>query len=73
LVATALAYGASPLTPRETTVLREAALGAPAEEIAARLHLSAGTVRNYLTGAITKTGARNKVEAIRIAQDVGWI
>ncbi|MEU1877121.1 response regulator transcription factor [Streptosporangium sp. NPDC020072] len=73
LVATALAYGASPLTPRETTVLREAALGAPAEEIAARLHLSAGTVRNYLTGAIAKTGARNKVEAIRIAQDVGWI
>ncbi|MEV4090675.1 response regulator transcription factor [Streptosporangium saharense] len=73
LVATALAYGASPLTPREATVLREAALGAPAEEIAARLHLSTGTVRNYLTGAIAKTGARNKVEAIRIAQDVGWI
>ncbi|GAA3119270.1 response regulator transcription factor [Streptosporangium carneum] len=73
LVATAIEYGASPLTPREATVLREAARGAPAEEIAARLHLSAGTVRNYLTGAITKTGARNKIDAIRIAQDVGWI
>ncbi|GHH63090.1 DNA-binding response regulator [Streptosporangium violaceochromogenes] len=73
LVATALAYGTSPLTPREATVLREAARGAPAEEIAARLHLSPGTVRNYLTGAITKTGARNKIDAVRIAEDAGWI
>ncbi|MFJ2029149.1 DNA-binding response regulator [Streptosporangium sp. NPDC087985] len=73
LVATAIAYGASPLTPREATVLREAANGAPAEEIAGRLHLSTGTVRNYLTGAITKTGARNKIDAIRIAEDAGWI
>ena len=73
LVAAAVEYGASPLTLREATVLREAARGAPAEEIARRLHLSPGTVRNYLTGAITKTGARNTIDAIRIAQDAGWI
>ncbi|GLW26274.1 response regulator transcription factor [Microbispora triticiradicis] len=73
LVASAMEYGESPLTPREATVLREAARGASAEEIAARLHLSAGTVRNYLTGAITKTGARNKIDAVRIAEDAGWL
>ncbi|MBP2705448.1 response regulator transcription factor [Microbispora sp. RL4-1S] len=73
LVASAMEHGESPLTPRETTVLREAARGASAEEIAARLHLSAGTVRNYLTGAITKTGARNKIDAIRVAEDAGWL
>lgn len=73
LVSAALEYGESPLTPRETTVLREAAHGASAEEIAARLHLSAGTVRNYLTGAITKTGARNRLDAVRIAEDAGWL
>ncbi|MDP9845335.1 response regulator transcription factor [Streptosporangium lutulentum] len=73
LVAAAVEYGASPLTLREATVLKEAARGAPAEEISRRLHLSTGTVRNYLTGAITKTGARNKIDAIRIAQDAGWI
>ncbi|MFI6477725.1 DNA-binding response regulator [Nonomuraea sp. NPDC050663] len=73
LVAAAMEYGESPLTQRETTVLREAARGASAEEIAQRLHLSTGTVRNYLTGAITKTGARNKIDAIRIAQDAGWL
>ncbi len=73
LVASAMEHGESPLTPRETTVLREAARGASAEEIAARLHLSAGTVRNYLTGAITKTGARNKIDAVRIAEDAGWL
>ncbi|GIH79761.1 response regulator transcription factor [Planobispora longispora] len=73
LVSTAMEYGASPLTAREREVLGQAARGAPAEEIAARLHLSAGTVRNYLTSAITKTGARNKIDAIRIAEDAGWI
>ncbi|MDR8413959.1 response regulator transcription factor [Nonomuraea sp. 3-1Str] len=73
LVASALQYGESPLTPREATVLREAARGASAEDISARLHLSAGTVRNYLTSAITKTGARNKIDAIRIAEDAGWL
>lgn len=73
LVASAMEYGESPLTQREATVLREAARGASAEEIASRLHLSPGTVRNYLTGAITKTGARNKIDAIRIAEDAGWL
>ncbi|GLX96209.1 response regulator transcription factor [Herbidospora sp. NBRC 101105] len=73
LVASAMERGESPLTSREATVLRETAGGATAEEIAARLHLSAGTVRNYLTGAITKTGARNKIDAIRIAEDAGWL
>ncbi|TDD36672.1 response regulator transcription factor [Nonomuraea terrae] len=73
LVSTAMAYGESPLTPRESTVLGQAALGASAEEIASRLHLSSGTVRNYLTTAIAKTGARNKIDAIRIAQDAGWL
>ncbi|WP_067183002.1 response regulator transcription factor [Microtetraspora niveoalba] len=73
LVASAMDYGASPLTPRETTVLKEAARGSSAEEIAERLHLSPGTVRNYLTSAITKTGARNKIDAIRVAQDAGWL
>ncbi|WP_068922490.1 response regulator transcription factor [Planobispora rosea] len=73
LVSAAMEYGASPLTPREREVLGQAARGATAEEIAARLHLSAGTVRNYLTGAITKTGARNKINAIRVAEDAGWI
>ncbi|MEV0587906.1 response regulator transcription factor [Nonomuraea sp. NPDC050310] len=73
LVAAAMEYGESPLTQREATVLREAAHGSSAEEIAQRLHLSTGTVRNYLTGAITKTGARNKIDAIRIAEDAGWL
>ncbi|MFD2353639.1 DNA-binding response regulator [Nonomuraea ferruginea] len=73
LVSAAMEYGESPLTPRESTVLREAARGASAEEIASRLHLSPGTVRNYLTGAITKTGARNKIDAIRIAEDASWL
>ncbi|MFI6326417.1 DNA-binding response regulator [Nonomuraea sp. NPDC050556] len=73
LVASAMEYGETPLTARESTVLREAARGSSAEEIAGRLHLSAGTVRNYLTAAITKTGARNKIDAIRIAEDAGWL
>ncbi|SDR06954.1 response regulator transcription factor [Thermostaphylospora chromogena] len=73
LVAAAMEYGESPLTPRETTVLKEAAAGATAEEIAARLHLSPGTVRNYLTSAVGKVGARNKVEAIRVAEEAGWL
>ncbi|NRQ40251.1 response regulator transcription factor [Nonomuraea sp. NN258] len=73
LVSAAMAYGESPLTPRESLVLKEAAHGATAEETATRLHLSAGTVRNYLTAAITKTGARNKIDAIRIAEDAGWL
>ncbi|MBC2879435.1 MULTISPECIES: response regulator transcription factor [Streptomyces] len=63
----------SPLTARETEVLRLAAEGAEAGEIASRLHLSAGTVRNYLTTVVTKLNARNRVDAIRIARDSGWL
>ncbi|WP_240942829.1 response regulator transcription factor [Planosporangium thailandense] len=63
----------NPLTDREREVLRLAADGAPAKEIAAQLYLSAGTVRNYLSRVIAKTGARTRIEAIRIAQGSGWI
>jgi two-component system response regulator DesR len=63
----------NPLTEREREVLRLAGDGAPAKEIAAQLFLSAGTVRNYLSRVIAKTGARTRIEAIRIAQDSGWI
>ena len=74
LVASAMEYGESPLTPaRVERAARRRPRGASAEEIASRLHLSPGTVRNYLTGAITKTGARNKIDAIRIAEDAGWL
>jgi two-component system, NarL family, response regulator DesR len=62
-----------PLTGREIEVLRMAADGANAVDIAARLYLSAGTVRNYLTTAVTKLNARNRVDAIRIAKDSGWL
>jgi len=62
-----------PLTAREIEVLRLAAGGADAMEIAARLYLSVGTVRNYLTTIVTKLNARNRVDAIRIAQEVGWV
>ena len=73
LVAAALDTGASPLTPRETDVLRTAEAGASTEEIATALCLSPATVRNYLSNAITKTGARNRIDAIRIARNAGWL
>jgi two-component system response regulator DesR len=62
-----------PLTGREIEVLRMAADGANAVDIAGRLYLSAGTVRNYLTTAVTRLNARNRVDAIRIAKDAGWL
>ncbi|MDG9715986.1 response regulator transcription factor [Streptomyces sp. DH24] len=69
----ALLEGAEmPLTSRELSVLSLAAEGAPMAEIAARLHLSRGTVRNYMATAIRKVGARNRVDAIRIVQSAGW-
>jgi two-component system, NarL family, response regulator DesR len=73
LVAAALETGASPLTGRETDVLREAQNGTSTEDIGARLALAPATVRNYLSNAIAKTGARNRIDAIRIARDAGWI
>jgi two-component system response regulator DesR len=62
-----------PLTSREVEVLRMAASGADAGDIAARLFLSAGTVRNYLTTIVTKLNARNRVDAIRLAEEAGWL
>ncbi|WNF28030.1 response regulator transcription factor [Streptomyces sp. C11-1] len=63
----------TPLTERETEVLRMAAEGSEAGEIARLLHLSPGTVRNYLTTVVSKLNARNRVDAIRIARDSGWL
>ncbi|MZE75502.1 response regulator transcription factor [Streptomyces xinghaiensis] len=63
----------NPLSPRETEVLRLAARGADAAEIAGCLYLTTGTVRNYLTAIVTKLNARNRVHAIRIAEEAGWI
>ncbi len=62
-----------PLSDRERQVLRLASDGANGNDIAARLELSEGTVRNYLSDAITKLGAKNRVEAARIARDKGWL
>ncbi|SPT52664.1 Transcriptional regulatory protein uhpA [Actinomyces bovis] len=65
--------GPNPLTPREREVLRAARDGADVCEIAQVLHLGEGTVRNYLSGAISKTHARNRTEAARTAESNGWI
>ncbi len=73
LAAEAMAAGDSPLTARESDVLALAAEGAPVEEIAARAHLSAGTVRNYLSAAVAKLGTANRHEAARVARQRGWI
>ena len=73
LAAAALAIGATPLSAREADVLREAADGATVAEIARRLFLSEGTVRNYLSSAIGKTGAPTRVEAARVAEEKGWL
>ncbi|MEO9322486.1 response regulator transcription factor [Nocardioides sp. C4-1] len=73
LAAEAIAAGDSPLTPRESDVLELAATGAPIDEIAERASLSSGTVRNYLSNAMTKLGAANRHDAVAIAQRMGWI
>jgi two-component system, NarL family, response regulator DesR len=62
-----------PLTDRERQVLRMAGEGQPSADIASTLHLSEGTVRNYLSEAISKLGAGNRVEAARIAREKGWL
>jgi two-component system response regulator DesR len=62
-----------PLTARETEVLRLTAEGMQAIDIASKMFLSVGTVRNYLTTIISKLAARNRVDAIRIARDAGWL
>src|SRR5262249_57124394 len=62
LVAAALETGSTPLTPRETDVLRAAGHGIPTDQIAVRLSLSPATVRNYLSNAISKVGGRNRID-----------
>ncbi|MDX3159940.1 LuxR C-terminal-related transcriptional regulator [Streptomyces scabiei] len=73
LATVALKGSASPFTRREAEILRFAAEGAPAQEIAGRLRLELSTVRNYLSTVVAKSGARNRVDAIRIAMAEGWI
>jgi two-component system, NarL family, response regulator DesR len=73
LAAAALTEGASPLTPRERDVLAASHDGATIAQIAGGLYLSEGTVRNYLSACIQKTGARNRTEAQRIASERGWL
>ncbi|CAM3482423.1 response regulator transcription factor [Occultella aeris] len=73
LATDSLIEGRSPLTARETDVLRAARDGASVAVIAGRLFLSQGTVRNHLSAAIGKTGAANRAEAVRIAEDRGWL
>jgi len=73
LAANSLAVGESPLTARETEVLRAARDGGSVSDIAGAVFLSEGTVRNHLSAAIGKTGARNRGDAVRIAQENGWL
>jgi two-component system response regulator DesR len=73
LAAQSLALGDSPLTEREAGVLRAAQDGGTVADIARELHLSEGTVRNHLSSAIGKTGARTRAEAVRLALDNGWL
>src|SRR3954451_1683971 len=68
-----LVAGESPLTARETEVLRAARDGSPVAAIAGRLFLSEGTVRNHLSSAIGKTGAANRAEAVLTAEGNGWL
>ena len=73
LAAAALSEGESPLTEREREVLLGSANGATIEEVASKLYLSEGTVRNYLSTAIKKLDARNRVEAAHLADRKGWL
>ena len=73
LATDSLVAGESPLSGRETDVLRAARDGSSVSAIAKRLFLSEGTVRNHLSSAIGKTGAANRAEASRIADANGWL
>lgn len=73
LATESLLGGPNPLTHRERQVLREAIAGGTVSSIAGRVHLSQGTVRNYLSSAIGKTGAATRVEAARTAHERGWL
>jgi two-component system, NarL family, response regulator DesR len=73
LAAATLAGGSSPLTARERDALVAARDGATIADIAHVLFLSEGTVRNYLSSSISTTGTRNRLEALRVAEDNGWL
>lgn len=73
LALSALSQGTNPLTPREQQVLGAALSGSTVAEMAERLFLSEGTVRNHLSVAIHKVGAKNRVQAARIAEERGWL
>ncbi|GAA3555878.1 response regulator transcription factor [Kribbella ginsengisoli] len=73
LAAEAISAGDNPLTPREAEVLEHAADGAPIEQIARRVSLSPGTVRNYLSSAATKLNTTNRHESVQVARTHGWI
>jgi two-component system response regulator DesR len=73
LAADALAADECPLTPRELDALRAAADGSPVSRIARTLGLSEGTVRNYLSAAVTKLGTDNRHTAVQAARDLGWL
>ena len=73
LALSALSEGNNPLTPREREVLSVALFGASLAEIAARLVLSEGTVRNHLSTAMQKLGAQNRMVAARLAEQKGWL
>lgn len=73
LALSALSEGSSPLTPREKQVLTAAIDGSTVADLAERLCLSEGTIRNHLSVAIHKLGARNRIEAARLAEQKGWL
>jgi len=73
LAVASLERGPDPLTPREREILRAAEHGDTVADLARRLNLSEGTVRNHLSSAIGKTGARNRAEAARVARENGWL
>jgi two-component system, NarL family, response regulator DesR len=73
LAIAALDEGTNPLTPRERDVLAASVDGSSIADVARRFSLSEGTVRNYLSEAIQKLEARNRVEAARIAEEKGWL
>ncbi|NED99151.1 response regulator transcription factor [Phytoactinopolyspora halotolerans] len=73
LMTATLAAGSNPLTSRESDVFRLANLGLTTEEIGSKLVLSPATVRNYMSSGISKVGGRNRIDAIRIASEAGWL
>ena len=73
LAAAALSQGESPLTPREHEVLEASRRYATVAELAGALHLSPGTVRNHLSSVMQKLDARNRAEAVRVAEERGWL